>query len=336
MAKRPPSRPTLSEIRELVRLRDWPTVADRLRDVSAESLAAEPELGLHYADACHRIGQPEISRAVAESIEHRAFALGDRGLFLSLLNVIGIAHFGLGEMDDAEARFSSLLAFATAWHDEEFAARAANNLGILANIRGQTSAAVTFFQRALAAYARVGAVRGLAQTHHNLGIVFRDLDHLDRADGHLRQALDLASSDRSEDVVALVEAEMGNLRLKAGDVRLAESFATRALDRFERLGDPLGRAEAMRVLALTADATGRPLEAMRLLDDALDVAKAHSEPLLRAEVQCERGRILAPTQPRAAAEAFRDAADRFEEIGADPDAAAARKQATRVDPDRAS
>lgn len=332
MTKRSAERPALREIRELVRSRDWPAVAERLRDVPTEHLVDEPELGLHYADACHRIGRPAVARAVAESIERRAFELGDRHLFLALVNVIGIAHFGLGEMDEAEARFSALLAFSTAWGDEEFSARAANNLGIIENIRGRTNAALTFFQRALAAYARVGAVRGLAQTHHNLGIACRDLGRLDRADGHLRQALDLAATEGSEDVVALVEAEMGNLRLEAGDARLAESFARRALERFERLGDPLGRAEAMRVLALTADALARPDEALRLLDQALSVATSHSEPLLRAEVQRERGRILAArADTRAAADALRDAAAHFEEIGAAADAAVVRTLAERLE-----
>jgi tetratricopeptide (TPR) repeat protein len=317
--------PQLREIRSLARLRDWPAVAERLRDVPMEGLLAEPELGFHYADACHRIGEAARAREVAESIESRVLRLGDRGLFLALLNVVGIAHFGSGDMESADARFASLLEYAAAWRNEEFAARAANNLGIIANIRGRSEEALAHFQRALASYTRVGSARGLAQTHHNLGIAYRDLGQLPDAEAHLREALDFATAAESEDVVALAESEMANLKLRGGDPALAGSLATRALQRFERLGDPLGSAEARRVLAIADEASGRLEEALEQLDRALVVASTHREPLLRAEVQRDRGRILAARGERdSALEAYLDAAQQFDSIGTPADAAAAR------------
>lgn len=328
--------PDLREIRSLVRLRDWPAVAERLRSIPLEGLLAEPELGFHYADACHRIGQAARAREIAEQLEATVLRLGDRGLFLALVNVIGIAHFGAGEIDSAHARFGSLLEYAVAWHNEEFAARAANNLGIIANLRGRTEAALTYFERALASYTRVGNPRGLAQTHHNLGIAYRDLGHLPEAEGHLRQALGLATTAESEDVVALAEAEMANLKLRAGDPPLTRSLARRALERFERLGDPLGTAEARRVLALADEAAGRLEEALDQLEQALAVGRAYEEPLLRAEVQRDRGRILAARGERTPAlEAFSDAASQFDAIGARGDAAAVRTRAAELDPEPA-
>jgi tetratricopeptide (TPR) repeat protein len=317
--------PELREIRSLVSLRDWPAVAERLRGVPVEELLAEPELGFHYADACHRIGQAARAREIAESMEPRVLRLGDRALYLALVNVIGIAHFGSGDMERADARFGALLEYAAAWGNEEFAARAANNLGIIANLRGRSDEALTYFQRALASYARVGSGRGLAQTHHNLGIVYRDLGHLPEADGHLREALDFATAAESEDVVALAESEMANLKLRGGDSALARSLARRALQRFERLADPLGCAEARRVLATADEASGRLPEALQELERSLAAASAHDEPLLRAEVQRDRGRILAARGERQAAlEAYLDAARHFDAIGARADAAAAR------------
>ena len=69
-------------------------------------------------------------------------------------------------------------------------------------------------------------------------------------------------------------------------------MATRALERFTRLGEPLGRADALRVLAAAARASGRDEAAAPFLDDALEIARAHSDPLLMAEVQRDRGLLL--------------------------------------------
>lgn len=324
----PAPAPELREIRSLVRLRDWSAVAARLRHVPVEEMFAEPELGFHYADACHRIGEAAKAREIAESLESRVLRLGDRGLFLALLNVIGIAHFGSGEIASAESRFGLLLEYAVAWGNDEFAARAANNLGIIANVRGRSDEALTYFQRALASYARVGNPRGLAQTHHNLGIAYRDLGHRPDAEAHLRQALDLAGTAGSEDVVALVEAEMANLKLLDGDPPLARYLAGRARGRFERVSDPLGAAEAERILALADHASGHVDEALDRLEQVLAIARAHDDPLLQAEVQRDRGRILADRgEGDAALEAHLDAARNFDRIGALADAAAARSAA---------
>lgn len=324
--------PDLREIRSLVRLRDWPAVAELLRGVSLEGLLAEPELGFHYADACHRIGQAARAREIAEQLEPTVLRLGDRGLFLALVNVIGIAHFGSGDIESANARFAFLLEYAVAWHNEDFAARAANNLGIIANVRGRSEEALTYFERALASYTRVGNPRGLAQTHHNLGIAYRDLGYLTDAEAHIRQGLDLATTAVSEDVAALAEAEMANLKLRGGDPPLARSIARRALERFERLGDPLGSAEARRVLALADEAAGHLDDAMHQLDRALAVGRAHDDPFLLAEVQRDRGRILAARGEKTLAlEALRDAALHFEGIGAREDAATARANASGLD-----
>lgn len=324
----PAPAPDLREVRALVSRRDWTAVADLLGEVPAESLREEPELGFHYADACHRTGQPERAREIAESLESRVMGLGDRGLLLALLNVIGIADFGSGDLDRAEARFAALLEYAAAWDNEEFAARAANNLGIIANIRGRREAALTWYERALASYSLVGNPRGLAQTHHNVGIAYRDLGFVPEAEAHLRRAMELARSAESEDVIALAEAEIASLRALGGDGVLAESLARRALERFERLGDPLGRAEAMRVLGVAARTSGRESDALRRLDDALAIAREHSEPLLTAEIQRDRARILSSTgETEAAITAYLEAGTEFEALGAAAEAAAARAHA---------
>jgi hypothetical protein len=79
------------------------------------------------------------------------------------------------------------------------------------------------------------------------------------------------------------------------------------------------------VLAAAARAVGRDDEAGAHLEEALAIARAHSDPLLHAEVQRDRGLLLRDRGDAAAARfALLDAAVHFERIGAAAEARAVR------------
>jgi tetratricopeptide (TPR) repeat protein len=289
------------------------------------AVVAEPELGVLYADACRRVGQTLRSLEVGERLEARVRRAGRKDLTLELTNVIGMALFEAGRMEEAERRFQALLDDATAWRNVEFTARAANNQGIIANVQGERDLALSCYQHALAAYQGLGHLRGLAQTHHNLGISYRDLGLHGEADAHHRRAIELAREAGSEDVIALAELERAVLRTLAGDGRMAEALARRARHRFRRLGDPLGRAEALRVLAAAARADGRDRLAEKRLEAALAVARAHRDELLLAEVRRDQGVLLRDRgQHDRARTALLESADHYERLGARAEAIAVR------------
>lgn len=313
------------EIRALAARREWPRLVERVSSLPRGVDGVEPEVAFHYADALRRVGRTLEALAVAESLEAPVRRRGDRRLVVNLVNLLGICLFELGRNDAAEDRFAELLELATEWGDGEFTGRASNNLGMLANIRGDRGRALTCYQHAVAAYQRLGYTRGLAQTCHNLGISYRDLGFGREADEHYVRAIELALASGSEDVAALAETERAMLRARSGDGPLAARLALRARERFERIGDPLGRAEAVRVLAAAARASGRDDEAVLHLEEAFHVAREASDPLLRAEVQRDRGLLLRERGDRdAAREALADAAECFERIGAAAEATAIR------------
>ena len=126
-------------------------------------------------------------------------------------------------------------------------------------------------------------------------------------------------------MVALAEVERANLRVRWGDGRLGAEMARRALDRFRRISDPTGAAQAIRVLGLAALAEGRRDEAAQRLDEALEIADAHADALLRAEVQRDRGVLLRTSgDPGGARRAFELAAAEYETIGSIAEATAIR------------
>ncbi|HLL45781.1 MAG TPA: hypothetical protein VK399_03700, partial [Longimicrobiaceae bacterium] len=125
--------PSLEEVRALASRREWQRIVER---VSASPPAGEPEVSFHHADALRRVGRTPEALEVAEGLETPVRRHGDRRLLVNLVNLVGICLFELGRSDAAGARWEELLELSAEGGDEEFAGRACNNLGMLANIRG--------------------------------------------------------------------------------------------------------------------------------------------------------------------------------------------------------
>jgi len=302
---------------------EWPALERLGSELTDDALMAEPELAYLYALAARVVGRTARALEVAAQVERLARLRGDRRLLAEAAILIGIAHFEAGRLGEAEECWGELLTSAAEWGDEEAASRASNNLGVLANVRGRRDQALLHYQRALAAYQRLGNVRGMAETHHNLGISYRDLGFDREADAHFNRAMDLAGGAAADDVIAIAETERAMLRARSGDGPLADAMALRALEMFERIGDPLGRADALRVRAAAARAQARDDEAVGHLESALAVARAHSDPLLLAEVQRDRGLLLRDRgDADAAREALNEAAEHFAHLGATAEAEA--------------
>ncbi|MEX2584260.1 MAG: tetratricopeptide repeat protein [Gemmatimonadota bacterium] len=315
----------LEHARSLARARKWTELA---RLAAAEPPDGAERSGEHtylFADALRRIGELDRARPLAVEADRLAVRSADARLSLRTLNLLGMIAFESGAMQEAETRFSELLERASDAGDDEFAARASNNLGILANVRGETELALTAYQRALASYHRIGYTRGLAQTYYNLGISYRDLGFDAEADSHYDRAIQFAEESDSEDVLAFAETERANLRARDGDGQLAESIGTRALARLERMGDRSGAANAIRVLAAAARARGAPDLALERLESALATLESHPDPIVRAEIQRDRGSLLSELGDSAAASAaLHEAVTAYEQIGASADADATR------------
>ncbi|MBW3630398.1 MAG: tetratricopeptide repeat protein [Gemmatimonadetes bacterium] len=327
MTTRPGNVPPLglAEARHLVARREWRALAERAALLEPDALSADPELGYHCANAWMRIGALQRGLELAREVAPRLCLTGDRRLALQGINLLGALLFETGLTAEAEDRFGELLERATDEQDDELAARASNNLGVLANVRGDRERALTCYQRALASYQRLGYIRGLAQTHYNLGMAYRELRFAEQADAHYGRAIRFAEQSGSADVIGLAESDRGLLCVQSDDPAKGEALAMRARDRFASLGDPLGVAEALRVVAAAQRALGRLDQARRLLDEALGAARAHASVLLLAELQRDRGRLLVQMGDESGArEAFNEAAESFSFLGARADAEATR------------
>lgn len=307
----------LAEARELLAAREWKQLAARAEPLPDDALRAEPELAFLCASAWLRTGAIPRALALLAPIEPEVRLSADRRLSLQLTNLLGALWFESGRVEEADLLFSELLERACDWGDAEYVARACNNLGILANVRGEHDRALALYQRALAAYHRLPSLRGLAQTHYNVGIAYRELGFPSEAEGHYDRAAQYAERSRSEDVLGLAESDRGLLCIQTGDPRKGFALARLARERFERLGDPVRAAEAARVQAAAARATGQAADAEALLREALLVATHHENLLLLAETHRDLGVIRAERGDAGAAlDHLRSALTHFTRLGA--------------------
>ena len=242
---------------------------------------------------------------------------GDRPALRRALTLLGAARIELGELGAAEQTFARASALADEDGDDLLVARAANNLGLIANIRGRRDEAVALYRLAIPAYQRLGSTQGLAECHHNMAISFRDTDRLGDADDAERRAIDYAREAGSTRLEALARLGRAELALRRGDAALAEAGARRVASDFRAAGDPVREADACRLAGVACVRLGRLDAARRLLDDALAATRTHGAALNEAETLRARAELFAAASDVAAARADALAAAAvFDRLGA--------------------
>ncbi|HSJ63473.1 MAG TPA: tetratricopeptide repeat protein [Gemmatimonadaceae bacterium] len=290
-----------------------------VRSLLAGDAAAgrEPELLLLAAEAAMRVGLP---REASERLRDGWAGLegaADGAALRRACNLLGAAAFELGDLTESHRAFARALELAGADGDHLLVARATNNLGAIANLRGDRERALTHFQLAIPAYQQLGHTRGLAESCHNIAIAYRDARRLEDAEDYERRAMEYAHESGSARVAAMARAGRAELSLLRGDPRLAEREATIAAEAHRRLEDPIGEADALRLVGEARIALGTIDAAMRAIDAAVNLATAHGAALVRAEaLRTRAGAHRVRGEARAARDDARAALELFEQLGA--------------------
>jgi tetratricopeptide (TPR) repeat protein len=269
--------------RQLYDAREYAAVAELLAPVGEEQLVGEPVLAFLLAGAWQRLGEREPALALLRRLSPVLRRMGNDPLHRRCLNLEGVLLFGFGEIGKAEAVWGRLLEMAMRDGDEAMVARANNNFGVVYTVRWQRELALASYGRSVAAYQRLSYLRGLAQAHSNLGIIFREMDFLAESEQHFEQAVEYARADGSRDEEGRATVERALLLGYRRDLSLARATAERALGLWRDLGDPAGEGESQRVLGILAVVGGEWDEASARVDAALEIAARTHTPLLEAE-----------------------------------------------------
>jgi len=298
----------LAELRALAEQGRHQEVLDRLHAVPPAVLEGRTPFALHAAEAHGRLGHHAEAERWVQLALVVARSRGERQAELRARNYQGAIALRRGDVDDAEQHFAAALELARAVQDHATQARCLNNLGIIANLRGDPETALATYQLALAAYQQAGLVRGIAETHHNIGFSWRDRADYQRALEAADQAVRLAVQVQDDSLLGLALTGRAELHLLAGDAALAAVELERATEAYSRVRFQTGLADVCRLQAGVALARGDLAQAIRLLDQAAELATAQGSANTLAEVERDRGVALEARGERDGARAARERA----------------------------
>jgi putative nucleotidyltransferase with HDIG domain len=253
---------------------DAPTQSEALRRLSV---------------AMHR----QLERGVARELCTQSFGvaddIGDQALAAEALNTLGGFELEAGQTGTAGDLFHRALAMAR--DNPALIGRIEQNLGIIANIRGDLGAALLHYENSLAASTLARDDSGCAIAYHNLGMISADQHEWERAEHYFDSSLALADSlgdVRMRGLCLLNRSEVFIARQRFEDARLSAEDALRLFDELDARAQ---KADAYKFLGVVYRETGRPVLAEARLTSAIALAAECGSALGEAEASRELARL---------------------------------------------
>jgi len=250
--------------------------------------SATPQCRMLAAQAAARLGEFEVSARLTASARQEFEIADDVDGMLESSNLLGAIAFERGRIRDAEKHFTTVATLAEAHGRARFTARSDNNLGSIADLRGDSGPACAMYQRALEVYEMVGDLRGIAETCHNLSLGLRESGALAAARESSLRAVQSAEQVGDPGLIALTLLGRAEINIESrayddalNDIRRAELLAWAE-------GNEPHRLEAERLSALVDLRRGDAAEAHRRASLVQSRASEAQFALLAAE-----GRSLA-------------------------------------------
>ena len=307
----------LRELRGLAESGRYREVLDRLAQVPAPELEGRTPFALLAAEAHGRLGEFTAAARWAGLALAASRERGEPQAELRARNYQGLIALRQGDVDAAERHLTDALEMARAQADAAFEARCLNNLGVIADLRGDRTQSLADYQLALAAYQQAGLMRGMAETHHNLAITWRDLGDHRRALAAAEQAVRLARLVKDDTLIGLTLAGRANIHLHQTDSSLAAAELDRAAEAYRRVAFEPGLAEVWRLQAAVFRLKGNLAGAVDLLRRAAELAGARGSADTLADIERDLGSALAVAGDGAGArEAWARAAAGYRRLGA--------------------
>ena len=244
------------------------------------------------AEALRRLAvmrHKQINFALARELCTRSLdvaqANGYGRLAAEALNTMGVQELLAGSVANAHVLF--MRALGADGIGRELHARVEQNLGILANIRGDLDEAMIHYHRSLDSYRTCGDEHGCAIAYHNLGVISVDRDRLEDAERYIRESRTIAERTGDLHLQGLCEVTQAEIDVARQRFEHAHESAENALTIFNHLGASRGKADAYRVIGMVYRETGRHALAESRLESAIAMASAAGAVLIEAEASRE-------------------------------------------------
>ena len=241
-----------------------------------------PIAQLWAATAAARLGRFSAAIALATSAEE---GLRERGSQeqIRVLNLLGALALERGDLGEAERRFRAVLAQTEVSSDRVIWAHSTTNLASILDLRGRPDSALVLYYEGLRLYQEAEDTRGVAQTYHNLNLVFRRLNMLEAAESVARLAVRSAEITGDASLKALCLSGQAETRLERADLEGAASSLAEAQRNAAQAQDEMCRAEVGRISAQMHLREGRTSEAIAAAEISRSIAHRCGSALVAAE-----------------------------------------------------
>ena len=236
-------------------------------------------------------GNFEAALDCASAAEGVSEALGDDSGVAYAYNLKAGAYLQRGEHESAEDEFLKARAMAARAGDGRLLAMIAQNLGIIANTRGDLDAALEHYLDSLRGYSTLRLDEYLAPLLNNMGMAYAHLERWADAEQAYADALVKAKACADAATALMVRVNLTDMWLARGEVTRAASYCAEVTAEAQSLGDQRALGEAAKHRGIIARRKGRLAESEQHLRAAYESAMQREDLLLAAEALREQAEL---------------------------------------------
>jgi putative nucleotidyltransferase with HDIG domain len=205
----------------------------------------------------------------------------------SALNCLGNVRQSMGRLDDAEVLLAEAGSVAEAAGLRRLAIMVDQNLGTIASIRGDNTAAFARYSAALKRYEEDNDAEGAAWVLNNLGMLHTESQDWEQALGCFNRALELSDQRGDVEMVATVNVNLAGMHHRAQQYDVARAAADRAFAIFTRIDSKQGLGEVAKLYGTLYRDTGKLQLAESYLHVVVNIARTNDFLQLQAEAESE-------------------------------------------------
>jgi len=237
-------------------------------------------------------------------------------------NCLAIIAQRRGNLIESEKLYTRAAEFAGKAGDVRLLGMIEQNRGVLFNMRGNFAAAEARYSNSLGAFEQASDDEAVSWVLNNLGLLYTKLGHYQRAIETFERALAIAKSRGDVLVESVLTLNLAQVWVATGKLDDAEAACASALDSARSRGDRLTVAEALKCRARIERERGALDASIATLRIGIFEADGLEDRLLQAELLREFGQTSRALGNSADARlAWREAAESFEDVGAQYEAA---------------
>lgn len=252
---------------------------------------------------------------------NRSLAMAERLEYVNgqahALNCLGTVAQRRGELKNAERLYTQSAHHAEASADRRLLGMVEMNQGVIAASLGDWDVGLGRLRLGLKAFESVGDKEGTSYAYNNIGLQYAARKRYAQAVESFELALAIAYASEDMVVEATVELNLGDVRIRQGELDSAARSVARAMKIAEIRRDRLRMAEALRLKSRIERLRGHLVIAMETLRQARYQAREGEDAMLQLELLTELGELCREQgDPERTRDVLREALVGFTEIGA--------------------